>query len=328
LEERGRGALLWAIGLLYWLVFLVALEPANVMRLTAVGWHDWSREAARIAGGALLGACFTPVIAALCRRFPVGGAASLRHLAVQAAGSVALAAGLVTLAHFLAMWVLDLRWSLSVATLGAELVDDGPLLVFCILGLAALFQVGPLLRGTAVAGAAPVLGVGGLERIEVRERGRTRWLEAGSVDWIETQGNYLALHVGAATFLIRETMTGFAPKLDPARFVRVHRRAMVALDRIAETQPVANGDWLVRLHGGAEVRVSRLYRPALERALVRGLGALPPSSQAWDPAGAGAPDPNSSASDEALQHLVARRQMGSGALAPVGVQGAKPLGLP
>jgi DNA-binding LytR/AlgR family response regulator len=88
-----------------------------------------------------------------------------------------------------------------------------------------------------------------------------------TVDWIETQGNYLALHVGAATHLIRETSVAFEAKLDPARFVRIHRRTIVAVDRVRELSPLLNGDAVVRLTDGRELKVSRGYRAMVRQAL-------------------------------------------------------------
>ena len=83
------------------------------------------------------------------------------------------------------------------------------------------------------------------------------------VDWIETQGNYLALHVGPAVHLLRESLARLETQLDPVSFARIHRRVIVAKDRIREVKSAGAGDALLRLTDGTELRLSRLYRDRL-----------------------------------------------------------------
>ena len=99
----------------------------------------------------------------------------------------------------------------------------------------------------------------------VKTRGRLGYVEVDSIEWIESQGNYLALHVGSRAHLIRETLANFERRLDPNKFVRVHRRTIVAVDRIREIRPLANGDSELILHDGRELRASRSYREALRK---------------------------------------------------------------
>ena len=105
-----------------------------------------------------------------------------------------------------------------------------------------------------------------LTQIAVKNRGRTRVVAVDDVDWIETQGNYLALHVGARAHLVRATADQFASQLDPARFSRIHRCAIVRIERVQEIRPLTNGDALLTLVNGVEVRASRRYREAVRRA--------------------------------------------------------------
>jgi DNA-binding LytR/AlgR family response regulator len=102
-----------------------------------------------------------------------------------------------------------------------------------------------------------------LMRVSVKERGRVAIIELKDVDWIETQGNYLALHVGPTVHLLRESLTRFETQLDPAEFARIHRRLIVAKDRIREVKSAGAGDVLLRLRDGTELRLSRLYRDRL-----------------------------------------------------------------
>ncbi|OZC02040.1 LytR/AlgR family response regulator transcription factor [Rubricoccus marinus] len=102
------------------------------------------------------------------------------------------------------------------------------------------------------SGAAP------LDRLLVREGKRLAVLRTEAIDWAEADGDYVALHVGPRTHLVRETLTRLAEQLGP-RFVRVHRSAIVNLDRVRDLRPTASGDCTVRMHDGAEVRASRRY---------------------------------------------------------------------
>lgn len=102
-------------------------------------------------------------------------------------------------------------------------------------------------------------------RVAVKTRGRLSYVDVAGIEWIESQGNYLALHVGGRSHLIRETLASFEGRLDPHRFVRVHRRVIVAVDRIREIKPLANGDSTLTLHDGRELRASRRYREVLRK---------------------------------------------------------------
>ena len=102
-------------------------------------------------------------------------------------------------------------------------------------------------------------------RILVRDRDRTRVIDAETIDWIEAADYYAEIHVGTETHLLRETMNELAQRLDPARFFRVHRSAIVNLDRVREILPLPHGDRELALAGGMRVRLSRARRPEFER---------------------------------------------------------------
>lgn len=106
-----------------------------------------------------------------------------------------------------------------------------------------------------------------LDRLVVRNAGRVVFLKADEMDWIEASGNYAGLHCGAETHWIRETMATLESKLDPARFVRIHRSAIVNLDRVKEIQPSFHGDGIVLLRGGKRLPLSRNYREKLHQHL-------------------------------------------------------------
>lgn len=99
-----------------------------------------------------------------------------------------------------------------------------------------------------------------LERIPVKSIGRTIFVTVASIDWIETAGNYLILHVGKDTHLVRETMGQIETQLEPRKFVRIHRSTIVRVDAVRETQPLFNGDRAVILQSGDKLTLSRSYR--------------------------------------------------------------------
>jgi two-component system LytT family response regulator len=108
-----------------------------------------------------------------------------------------------------------------------------------------------------------------LERIVVKTAGRVFFLKTDEIDWIEAAGNYLELHVGRATHLIRETMHGIEGKLDPSKFLRIHRSVIVQIDRIKEMHPMFSGDYAVMLRDGSELSMSRTFRDRWENLIDR-----------------------------------------------------------
>lgn len=102
-----------------------------------------------------------------------------------------------------------------------------------------------------------------LTRFLVRSRSRMLLVPTERVDWIGAAGNYVEIHCGKETHLVRGTLQDLEARLDPARFVRIHRSTMVNLERIKELHPWSHGDLLVVLTDGAELRLSRRYRDRL-----------------------------------------------------------------
>jgi two-component system, LytTR family, response regulator len=106
-----------------------------------------------------------------------------------------------------------------------------------------------------------------LERISVESRGQVRVVPVSKVDYITASGPYAELHVGDRTLAIRERMQTLEERLDPAVFIRVHRSAIVRLDRIDALLRSSGGDYAVRLKDGTELPVSRARREELEQRL-------------------------------------------------------------
>ena len=107
-----------------------------------------------------------------------------------------------------------------------------------------------------------------LDRFVIKNNGRTLLVPANEVDWIEADGNYLLLHAGQLTHLLRETLQNLEQRLNPRKFLRIHRSAIVNLDRIKELQAHVNGeDQLVMLKDGSQLTLSRRYREKVSQAL-------------------------------------------------------------
>ena len=213
----------------------------------------------------LLGAVGTPPILALVRRFPIEGAARWRHAALHVVGSVVISAALIAASCVVAPWALASERRPIAETLPRELEANLLLLCFSVTALIAIAHAVRFSRANRViepARPAPPRPT----HAAVKTRTGLLMVEVARVDWIETQGNYLALHVDGQTHLIRDTSKRFELILDPDRFTRIHRRTIVAVDQVRELKHLGSGDAVVRLDTGAELRVSRAYR---ERLLTR-----------------------------------------------------------
>ena len=105
------------------------------------------------------------------------------------------------------------------------------------------------------------------ERIVIKTAGRVSFLETDDLDWVAAEGNYVRLHVGAHSYLLRGTMKGIAAKLDPDRFLRIHRSAIVNADRIRQLRPLFHGDYEVILRDGTRLTASRGPENKLRRLL-------------------------------------------------------------
>ena len=104
-------------------------------------------------------------------------------------------------------------------------------------------------------------------RILIRSIGRVSFVPVEDVHWFEADGNYVRLHTDAGKPLVRETLSRLERELDPEKFVRVHRSAMVNLAHVRELERVATGDHALVLDTGARLTVSRSHRDAFERAI-------------------------------------------------------------
>jgi two-component system LytT family response regulator len=106
-----------------------------------------------------------------------------------------------------------------------------------------------------------------LERIVIKSNGRIFFLKSEESDWIEAEGNYVRIHTGKESYLIRETITSLESQLNPKKFLRIHRSTIVNIDRIKELQPWFHGDYRILLKDGTQLTMSRSYREKLHELL-------------------------------------------------------------
>lgn len=99
-----------------------------------------------------------------------------------------------------------------------------------------------------------------LKRLTIKLAGRTILLPVDEIDWIETYGNYLKVHAGRESHLLRATMQSLEGKLNPEKFVRVHRSVIVNIEKVKEIYPRSNGDQDLVLEDGQQLMLSRNYR--------------------------------------------------------------------
>jgi two-component system LytT family response regulator len=122
------------------------------------------------------------------------------------------------------------------------------------------------------SGLPPGAGDGRVERIMARVGEETAVVRVDDIDWIEARNYCVKLHVGRKEYLVRETMTRLGARLDPDKFVRIHRSSIINLDRLDSLQPYFRGGYVVRLRDGTRLQLSRSRKAAFERAVGQPLG--------------------------------------------------------
>lgn len=109
---------------------------------------------------------------------------------------------------------------------------------------------------------------GGLaDRILIKSSGELHFLKTEEIDWIEAEGDYMKFHAGGRAHLLRETMARLESRLDPRRFIRIHRSTIVNVDRVRKMSPSFAGEYAVVLNDGTKLRLSRGYQDRLQEIL-------------------------------------------------------------
>jgi two-component system, LytTR family, response regulator len=110
-------------------------------------------------------------------------------------------------------------------------------------------------------------GRGYLQRLVVPTGHRSLFIRTEEIDWIEAERNYVRLHVGGRSYLLRENLSRMESALDPATFCRIHRSTIVNIDRIRAVESLFRGEYLVVLQDGTELTSGRSYRTALHQLM-------------------------------------------------------------
>jgi hypothetical protein len=266
----------------FWLGFAVVNVVANTATVwmefqrdgdTVPAWQPFVWESTSMAVILLL----VPALVWYTRRYPLHWGTWRRHLPWHVLGSVVF-----SLVHVLGM--VALRKLIYAAEGGTYTFGHWPtellyeylkdvrayaLFVVLIEGYRFLRR---RLQGEARMLDAPDVGppLESLERPErflVRKLGREFLVAAADIEWLQASGNYVNLRVRGHDYPLRSTLSALEAKLDPARFVRIHRSYMVNFDQIASIEPLETGDARVHLRDKTVLPCSRRYRDALRSKL-------------------------------------------------------------
>lgn len=104
-----------------------------------------------------------------------------------------------------------------------------------------------------------------LSRILIKNSDKNIFIDVGEINWIESSGNYVKLHTDDSTHLVRGALKTLEQKLNPLRFIRIHRSSMVNINMVKEIEPWFSGDSRVVLENGKKLKMSRNYKETLDR---------------------------------------------------------------
>ena len=121
-------------------------------------------------------------------------------------------------------------------------------------------SVEEMASGSGTAGGWP-------DKITIRDGGEIRLIKVADIEWIDAAGDYMCVHAGGSTHVMRTTMKQLEAMLNPARFLRIHRSTIVNIAGITAAQPLNNGEYLLTLEGKTQLKVSRGYRDRVKQLL-------------------------------------------------------------
>lgn len=104
-----------------------------------------------------------------------------------------------------------------------------------------------------------------MSRILIKNSDKNIFIDVNEINWIESSGNYVKLHLDDSTHLIRGALKTLEQKLDPLRFIRIHRSTMVNVNRVKVIEPWFSGDFKVILENGKKLKMSRNYKETLDK---------------------------------------------------------------
>ena len=214
-----------------------------------------------------------PLIARLVERFPTHWQNWHRRLPLHLGASVAVA--LVHVAGMVGLRILAYRWQGGDYDFGPwprellyEYLKDVRSYAWIVLMVEAYRLLLRRLQGEASLLGTPDDGpavepVERPQRFLVRKLGREFLVEAGDIEWLQASGNYVNLRVRGHDYPLRSTLAGIMDRLDPVRFVRIHRSYAVNLDQLASIEPLETGDARAHMKDGSVLPASRRHRGEL-----------------------------------------------------------------
>ncbi len=222
----------------------------------------------------LVGLCLVPAVIAFEKKFPLYFGVFRKHLPLHVIGSMLYCLVHVSGMVLLRKWIYHSQgssydfgyWPVE---LGYEYLKDwqtyaGILLILALYRLLLLRLQGEArMLDRADDETEPAL----LERPErflVKKLGKEFLIAATDIEYLQASGNYVNLHLHARDYPLRSTMAAIEPRMDPSRFIRVHRSYMVNLDFIQEIEPLETGDARILMKDGSKIPCSRKYRSALK----------------------------------------------------------------
>src|SRR5688572_22996255 len=175
----------------YWLIFLLVLEPGNILHARSMGHTlDFDDEALRICVAALLGCSTAPLLIALVRRFPFSGRRTWRSVAIHAAVAAALSFVLIMISCLLVAWLLQGQVVPSMADVRSQLAANWLLLTFALCAFAVISHVMEFRYPPASQSTPESIKTRAVRTIAIKSRGRLGHVDIASIEWIESQGNY------------------------------------------------------------------------------------------------------------------------------------------
>jgi two-component system LytT family response regulator len=108
---------------------------------------------------------------------------------------------------------------------------------------------------------------GGLQKLTIRDNGQIQLVDFHDIDWVDAAGDYMCVHVGPITHIMRCTMTDLTQRLSSGPFARIHRSTLVNLDKVTQITPLSKGESLLHLEGDTTLKVSRNYRQSIVHLL-------------------------------------------------------------
>lgn len=264
----------------FWLLFFAINGTANSVTTgidlarTASGIAPWEPWAWEFSSGLIM-LMLIPVMLAFDRRFPLERSQPRRHFAWHFLFTLPYSAlhvlGMVAVREIIYWWMGgnydfgDWRGEFFYEYLKDARSYAGILALIYLYRFVLRRWQGEaefLSEGREEEAAEPVT-----DRFLVKKLGREFLVKVDDIDWIESAGNYVTLHVGERLYPLRETMAGIEQKLAGKGFARVHRSAILNLDRVREIEPFDTGDARAHLVTGNAVPVSRRYRQELKERL-------------------------------------------------------------